>query len=165
MREMQKAVIDMMEQVLQDLPLAEPEELDTLLEVAETVRELIRERREQELSALIQYTIRHRYYEAFVWAIGILEECFGNDASMSEMRLELGSVIPDFREFMSRLQVDLRAVGNDVQTVPDEHGEIQSFFNILHYKTGFEHLELVTSENYDARDNDYIRYLLVCRAG
>jgi hypothetical protein len=155
----------MMERILQDIPFAEPEELDTLLEVAETVRELIRERREDDLSALIQYTVRHSYYEAFAWAIGILEECFGKDASMPEMQLELGGVIPDFREFMSRLQVDLKAVGNDVQTVPDEHGEIQSFFNILRYQTGFAHLELVTSENYDSRDNDYIRYLLVCRAG
>ena len=54
----------MMERILQDIPLAEPEELDTLLEVAQTVRELIRERREDDLSALIQYTVRHSYYEA-----------------------------------------------------------------------------------------------------
>ena len=158
-----KVVRVLRNRILQDLPLQEPDDLDTLLEFADLVREKVQLKQEQELSALIRYTIRHSYYEAFSWALAILEEVCGSDASMPELCLEIGRYIPDYREFIARLQVDLNAVGNDVRTVPDEHGEVQSFFNILRYKTGFSHLELVTSENFDARDNDYIQYMLVCR--
>ena len=159
-----KVVIVLRNRILQDIPFEEPEELDTLLEFADLVREKLQLKQERELSELIRFTIRHGHYEAFYWALGILEEAYGSDDAMQDMRLELGRSIPDYREFISRLQVDFNAVGNDVLTVPDEHGEVQSFFNILRYQTGFPHLQLVTSENFDARDNDYIQYMLLCRA-
>ena len=162
--QIRKVVMTLRSRMLQDIPLEEPEELDTLLEFADLVREALQHRQAQELSELIRYTIRHSHYEAFYWALGILEEVYSADDSVPELRIGLGRSIPDYREFISRLQVDFNAVGNDVLTVPDEHGEVQSFFNILRYRTGFPHLELVTSENFDARDNDYIQYMLLCRA-
>ena len=158
-----KVVMTLRNRILQDIPFEEPEELDTLLVFADLVREKLQLKQERELSELIRYTIRHGHYEAFYWALGILEEAYGSDDAMQDMRLERGRSIPDYREFISRLQVDFNAVGNDVLTVPDEHGEVQSFFNILRYQTGFPHLELVTSENFDSRDNDYIQYLLLCQ--
>ena len=105
--------------MLQDIPLEEPEELDTLLEFADLVRETLQRGQVQELSELIRYTIRHSHYEAFYWALGILEEVFGSDDSIPELRIGLGRSIPDYREFISRLQVDFNAVGNDVLTRRD----------------------------------------------
>ena len=42
-------------------------------------------------------------------------------------------------------------------------GEVQSFFNILTYRTSYESVFLITEENFDTKDNDYIRYKLLFR--
>ena len=62
---------------------------------------------------------------------------------------------------MRRLQIDLKAIGNDVETIADHNGEVQSFFNILTYNTAYENVFLVTEENFDTKDNDFIRYKLL----
>ena len=61
---------------------------------------------------------------------------------------------------MKRLQVDLKAVGNDAETIVGRDGEVQSFFNILTYRTAYANILLVTEENFDTKDNDFIRYKL-----
>ena len=148
----------------QGAALDAPEELDTLLEFAEEVREALEENRLADVADLIRYTVMNGYQEAFCWGLGILEEVYGQDGTRGELVCQIGRFIPEYNEFISRLQVDLSACENDVLQIRDENGEVQSFFNILRYRTGFAHIELVTSENFDARDNDYIQYMLVCRA-
>ena len=148
--------MEISERIRQGLALDDPEGIDTLLEIAELARTLLAYGQDQELAGLIRYTVARSYYDAFFWAIGILEE-----SGAKGFACELGACIPDYDELISRLQVNLDAAGNDVLPVRDENGEIQAFFNIITYKTGFRRIELVTEENYDSRDNDYIRYKLV----
>lgn len=42
----------------------------------------------------------------------------------------------------------------------DEHGEVESFFNNFTYRTRYKNICLLTSENFDTRDNDFIQYKL-----
>ena len=152
--------LDIWNRILRNEPLEDPEELEVLLELAELVRNCIEDRRLEDLKRVIRYTVAHGHYEAFAWAVGIVEELADR---LGAFECALGRTIPDYEEFILRLGVDLNAFENDIQQVRDEHGEVQSFFNIIRYKTGFAHIELLSSENFDARDNDYIEYRLVCR--
>lgn len=43
---------------------------------------------------------------------------------------------------------------------PDKTAE-DTVFNIFVYKTGYDHVRLVSSENFDTKDNDYIQYKLL----
>ena len=72
----------------------------------------------------------------------------------------IGKSIASYDEFVKRLQVDLKAIDNDAETLTDRDGEVQSFFNILTYKTAYENIFLITEENFDTKDNDFIRYKL-----
>lgn len=157
--------MELMDQIRQDLPVEDPEDMDFLLAYAELVREAIENRSAEEVSVLVRYPVRHSYHEAFYWAAGILEEVCGQPgAYLAGYECALGKHIPDFNGFITRLGVDLNAFENDIRQVFDEQGEVQSFFNIIRYRTAFDHIELITSENFDARDNDYIQYTLVCKA-
>ena len=66
--------------------------------------------------------------------------------------------------FIKHLQVDLNAIDNDSETIIDHDGEVQSFFNNLTYKTAYNHIFLVTEENFDTKDNDFIRYKLLFKS-
>ena len=155
--------MERMEKIRQDLPAEDPEDMDFLLEYAELVRAALENGSREEVSNLVRYPVRHGYHEAFYWAAGILDEICGQRGSaLWGCEFVLGTHIPDFNRFISRLGVDLNAFENDIRQVFDELGEVQSFFNIIRYRTAFEHIELVTSENFDARDNDYITYALRC---
>lgn len=157
--------MDIQKRILGDLPLDEADELDVLLEFAQLVREMIGENRDRELRELIRYTVRHGYLEALYWALGILDETYGQTGdAQANFECMLGGYIPRYNDFISRLGVDLNAFESDIQKIPDENGEVQSFFQIIKYRTAFDHLELRTRENFDARDNDYIQYLLFFHA-
>ena len=73
----------------------------------------------------------------------------------------IGKSIANYDKFIRRLQVDLKAIDNDTETVVDHNGEVQSFFNILIYKTAYMNIFLATEENFDTKDNDFIRYNLL----
>lgn len=144
--------------------LEDPEDLDCLLEYAGLVRDAVEGGRLADLRRLIRYSAEHGYHEALYWAMGILDEtCARSDGTLADFECVIGRSIPDYNGFISRMGIDLNAYENDVRPVRDENGEVQAFFNIIRYQTAFAHIELVTSENFDARDNDYIQYLLVCR--
>jgi hypothetical protein len=123
------------------------------------IRDAVGAQRYDDIIRAIRYTVTLSYYEAFSWIMGILED---NCQRMDGFECSVGKFIPDYDEFVTRLGVDLSACGNDVNPVADENGEIQAFFNIITYKTAYQHINMVTSENFDARDNDYIEYRLVC---
>jgi hypothetical protein len=92
----------------------------------------------------------------------ILQEEFDKQDScaLDDFVCRLGKSIPDYDAFSEKLQVDFRALKNDIETMLDENKEVQSFFNILTYQTKFKNIYLVTLENFDTKDNDFIQYRL-----
>ena len=158
--------MELQDQIRQNLPVADPEDMEFLLEYAELLRMALENGDRDAVSVLLRYALEHSFHEAFYWAAGIMEEVCGQpEVSLAGYECDLGKHIPDFNSFITRLGVDLNAFENDIRQVFDEQGEGQSFFNIIRYRTAFDHIELGTSENFDARDNDYIQYMLVCKAG
>ena len=155
--------MDLSEQIKKDLPLEDPEDMDTLLEFADLVRSALEKRRFEDFGVLIRYTVSHGYHEALYWALGIAQEHRESMAGDPEILCTIGKLIPDYSGFISRLGVNLNAFSNDVEPIRDENGEIQSFYNIIRYETCFSRIALVTSENFDAKDNDFIEYRLIIR--
>ena len=76
---------------------------------------------------------------------------------------DIGRSIANFDEFIRRLQVDFRSQSQDFEKVYDEHGEVESFFNNFTYKTKYDNIYLISSENFDTKDNDYILYKIYFR--
>lgn len=143
--------------------LKDPEDIDALLEAAEITRQLICDGMYSDISQLINYTIGNRYFEAFTWIMDILQEEFGKEENhgLKDFTCFIGNSISDYNEFIQRLQIDFRAETNDFETTLDNNGEIQSFFNILTYKTCYKNIFLITAENFDTKDNDFIQYKLL----
>ena len=126
---------------------------------------MIRDEQYSNIELLIQYIISNDYYEAFSWIMAELQEEFDKKerCGLKNFTCFIGKSIANYDEFIKCLQVDLRAIDNDTETIMDHDGEVQSFFNILTYKTGYRNIFLVTEENFDTRDNDFIRYNLLFR--
>ena len=142
--------------------LNDPDDIDALLEAAELTRQMIADCLDSEISRLINYTIEKGYFEAFSWIMAILQEEFEkpDGTGMKDFSCDLGRSIPHYNDFTQRLQVDFNVIDNDVEKTYDDHGEVQSFFNIFKYKTVYKNIFLVTEENFDLKDNDFIRYKL-----
>ena len=149
-------------ELLAENRLKDPDDIEVLLELAETTGELIRGERYPDLELLLRHTVSNGCYEAFSWVMAALQEEYGKKEGcrLKDFTCFLGNSIPDYSEFMKRLRVDFRAAGNDAETVMDGNGEVQSFFNILTYRTAYGNAVLVTEENFDTKDNDFIRYIL-----
>ena len=152
-----------LEELLKENNLKDPEDVDALLELADVTGELIGQERYSDLELLINYTVSHDYYDAFSWVMAALQEEFGKKEGcrLKDFTCFLGKSISNYSEFMRRLQIDFKAIGNDVETIADHNGEVQSFFNILTYNTAYEKVFLITEENFDTKDNDFIRYKLL----
>lgn len=153
------------EELIRTNNLNNPEDIDALLELAEITGQMIRDERYSEIELLINYMIGHEYYEAFSWMLAALQEEFDRkeNCGLKDFTCFIGKSIANYDEFISRLQVDLKAIDNDAETVTDRDGEVQSFFNILTYKTAYQNIFLTTEENFDTKDNDFIRYKLLFR--
>jgi len=143
--------------------LKDPEDIDALLETAEITRQLICDGKYSDIDELLNYTIENKYFEAFTWIMDILQEEFEKEENhgLKDFTCFIGNSISDFNEFIQRLQIDFNAENNDFETTLDNHGEIQSFFNILTYKTCYKNIFLITAENFDLKDNDFIQYKLL----
>ena len=154
---------ELLETYLQNNNLHDPEDMDALLEAAALARQLLDGGDTAALCTMIRYTVERGYYEAFSWLMEIVQEAFDKGAAqgLDGTACELGGLIPDYKEFIRRLQADLRVQSNDVEKIPDEYGEVQSFFNIFTYQTGYPNISLMTAENFDTKDNDFIQYKLV----
>ena len=149
---------------LNDTGLTVPEEdMDFMLEVAGTAREFLQKEDTGGICSLVSALVKRGLYESFTWVMEIIREEYSKDESrkMADMTCELGASIPDYDGFITALKADMRVLKNDVRTVPDENGEPQAFFNELTYRTGYPNIFLVTTESFDTRDNDYIRYSLL----
>lgn len=151
--------MDIFENLMRD-----PDSMDALLELASYTRQLIAEKQYTAVTEIVRRTVTDSLFEAFLWTAGILQEEFEKkDCCLDDFECHLGRSIPNFNEFMQILQAETDPMKNDVETVSDENGETTSFFNILTYKTGFANIYLVSSENFDTKDNDYIQYKLLFR--
>ena len=151
-----------LEELFRENNLQDPDDIDALLDLADTVGGLIRDERYSDIELLMNYTVSNEYYEAFTWVIAALQEEYGKkeNCRLKDFACFLGNSIANYDEFIHRLQVDLRAFDNDSETMMDRDGEVQSFFNILKYKTAYPNVFLITEENFDTKDNDFIRYKL-----
>lgn len=56
--------------------------------------------------------------------------------------------------------MDFSLLKNSVEKVLDNRGEVASIFNILTCETACSAIRLVSAENFDTRDNDYVLYKL-----
>lgn len=151
------------EELLRENNLKDPEDIDSLLELAEITFQMIRDERYSDIELLINYTVSNEYLEAFSWIMAALQEEFDKkeNCGLKDFSCFIGKSIANYDEFIKRLQVDLQAIDNDSETIMDHDGEVQSFFNILTYKTAYSNIFLTTEENFDTRDNDFIRYKLL----
>ena len=151
-----------LEDLLKENNLKDPEDIGALVELAEITGLLISEKQYAGLELLISYTVRNDCYEAFTWVMAAIQQEFDQKDScrLNDFTCCLGKSIADYGELISRLQIDLKAIDSDVRTVTGNDGEVQSFFNILVYKTAYRNVFLVTEENFDTKDNDFIRYQL-----
>jgi hypothetical protein len=151
-----------LKELLKENNLKDPEDIDALLELADIAGQLICEEKYADMELLINYTVSNEYYEAFTWILAALQEEFDKkkNCRLKNFACFIGKSIANYDEFVKRLQVDLEAIDNDAETMTDRDGEVQSFFNILTYKTAYENIFLITEENFDTKDNDFIRYKL-----
>ena len=157
--------MDLLEKWIQDNQLQDPDDIDALLEAADLTRQLIQDRNYSGISRMIRYTVDHDYFECFTWVLDLLQEEFEKtkEYDLDDFYCGIGRSIANYDEFAGRLQVDLNAQENEVEKVYDEHGEAESFFNKFTYRTGYRNIFLVTAENFDTKDNDYIEYRLLFR--
>lgn len=157
--------MDLLEKWIQDNQLQDPDDIDALLEAADLTRQLIQDRNYSGISRMIRYTVDHDYFECFTWILDLLQEEFEKtkEYDLDDFYCGIGRSIANYDEFAGRLQVDLNAQENEVEKVYDEHGEAESFFNKFTYRTGYRNIFLVTAENFDTKDNDYIEYRLLFR--
>lgn len=152
----------MLDDFLNNCNLQDADDIDALLELASFVRQLAEESRVDDICSLIRYVVERSYYEAFAWVIGILqEELERADGALTGFECAVGRSIPDYDEFISRLSVDLSDCKNGFEKVYDKNGEVESFFNFITYRTGYANISLVSAENFDTKDNDYVQYKLV----
>ena len=150
-----------LDELLKENNLKDPDDIDALLELAEIMGKLIGDEQYSDMEILINYTISSEYYEAFSWIVAALQEEYEKESCrLKNFTCFIGKSIANYDEFINRLQVDLKAIDNDSETMVDHDGEVQSFFNILKYKTAYPNVILITEENFDTKDNDFIRYKL-----
>ena len=153
--------MDKAEQFLQNNNLQDPDDFEALLEMASLVRTLIADRQYADINRIIFYTLEQSCYEVFSWCMEILQEDLEREScEIESFDCMLGRSVPNFDAFAEVLQVDFKASSNDIETVLDRHGEAESFFNILVYKTKYTNIYLVSSENFDTKDNDFVQYKL-----
>lgn len=153
--------MDRTEQFLTDRRLHDPEDIDFLLELASHVRQLIEENSADALSRILRFAVEHSCFEAFSWCMELLAEAAGTEnCPLEPFECALGRAIPDYDELIRRLRVDLKVYSNSARTLCDSNGEVVSFFNIFRYPTAYPGVFLVSSENFDTRDNDFVLYAL-----
>ncbi len=156
----------MLEKFLQHNNLHDADDMDSLLELADLVRELVAENRHADINRVICYTVESGYYEAFSWVLGIIQESLEDaESTLESFECALGKSIPDYDELINRLQVDFTVLRNSNELVCDRNGEVESFFNVIAYETCCKNIYLISSENFDTKDNDYVQYRLIFKKG
>ena len=73
----------------------------------------------------------------------------------------MGRVINDYDKFVGTIGLDEKVYDTAGQSILDKNGEVDSFFNIQIRGTNTPNMYLVSAENFDVRDNDFILYRLL----
>ena len=153
--------MDILQNFLENNNLKDADDFDALLNCASVVRQLVSDLNYEAICTVVNYTIENGYFEAFSWVVGILqEELANNEGVLEDFLCSLGRRIANYDEFVQNLQVDFNSLKNYIEKIYDKNGEVEAFFNVMVYKTCFENVFLVSSENFDNKDNDYIQYRL-----
>ena len=153
--------MDILQNFLENNNLQDSDDFEALLDCASVVRQLVSDLNHEGITTVINYTIEKGYFEAFSWAVGILQEELANSESeLADFFCSLGRRIANYDDFVQNLQVDFNSLKNYIEKVYDKNGEVEAFFNVMVYKTCFDNVFLVSSENFDNKDNDYIQYKL-----
>ena len=157
-----EATFDMTESWMKKYPLQDPADMNALLETADLTRQLINGRNYAGIDAVIVFTIENGLYECLSWVLSLLQEEFEKQADyvLEDFVCDIGRSIANYDIFAESLQVDFNSQGQGLEKVYDEHGEAESFFNNFTYRTRYKNICLLTSENFDTKDNDYIQYRL-----
>lgn len=144
------------ENYIQNNNLQDFDDIESLLELSSLIRQLVDDKQYIDISTIISYLISHSYYNAFSWTMEVLDESL-----LERIEVIIGKSIPDYDEFIDRLLVDFNVSKTGCETISDENGEVNSFNNISIYQTRYKNIHLVSSENFDNKDNDFIQYKLV----
>ncbi len=153
--------MEMIENFMNSNNLHDTEDIDSFIELATLVRTLINDNQQSAINRILQYTMEHSFYEAFTWCMGLLQEALeNNECALQNFEFVIGKSIHNYDAFIEQLQVDFDALDNGFENVFDNNGEVESFFNILVYKTGYKNIYLISLENFDTKDNDYVQYKL-----
>ena len=153
--------MEIVENFINNNNLQDTEDIEALIELADLVRSLISHNQYAEINSILQYIVKNSYYEAFTWCMGLIqEELEKEEGVLQNFELFIGKSIPNYDEFIERLQVDFQVLNNGLETVCDKYGEVESIFNILIYRTCYKNIYLISSENFDTKDNDYVQYKL-----
>ncbi len=154
--------MDLLEKWMQGYPLQDPDNIDALLDAADVTRQLIHDKDYKGINSAVAFTIDNGLYECFSWIMALLQEEFEKTDGfyLEDFVCDLGRSIANYVEFINRLQVDFNSPVQSLEKVYDEHGEVESFFNNFTYKTRYKNIYLLSSENFDAKDCDYIQYRL-----
>ena len=154
-------MMDILQNFLENNNLHDSDDFDALLDCAAVVRQLVSDSNYDGINTVINYTVEKGYFEAFSWTMGIVqEELVKENCVLEEFSCYVGRKIANYDEFVQNLRVDFNSLKNYIQKVYDKNGEVEAFFNVMVYKTCFENIFLVSSENFDNKDNDYIQYKL-----
>ena len=152
--------MSLLDDFIRNSDLSDPDDINSLLDLADLVRRLVSDGDYEQINRAINYTVDNGYLEALSWTMEILQEEFGKgaDCALDDFACEMGKAIKNYNDFINQLGIDLHVMKNDVETILDDNGEVQSFFNILIYKTRFDNIYFLSSENFDTKDNDFIQY-------
>ena len=150
------------ESFFQNNRLADPDDIDALLELAEMTRGLIAQRDHAGLERLAGYAAENGLCEAFSWIMGLVqEELEENSCRLESFSCDLGESIGAFDAILGVLEMDWTALRSDAVKVFDANGEVRSFCNIFTYRTRYPNIFAVSCESFDTLDNDHIRYKLL----
>ena len=153
-------------------PLNDPEDMVSLLAAADFVRGLLTEGRREEVCDLLRHVIGENCFDALTWVIETVQESFveekgstgdgtEDEITVPDLVCEIGRSVNDYDGFVACLGVSNDPVQSDAVKVYGSDGEVQSFFYVSAYETAYDALYLVTMENVDTMDNDYILYQLL----
>jgi len=145
----------------EEIKSEDPDNLDVLFELTDLLDKIFQQMDFQALEKLSIGIISVQNRSAFEWLINIIEEKFSNLNEKRNISLRLGKQINGYDTFIEMIGIekDTEPIEIEIISIPGLH--IESFFNINAYKTKFNDMFLVTAENFDSFDVDFIQYRLV----
>ena len=156
--------MERVEEFLENNKILDADNIDALLKLSDYVRDLIKIVEFSQISELIKYVIENKAFETLSWIFSILEETYenkDNSEGIADFLHDLGRKIENYDEIIEFLGVTDSVYDSTTKFVLDNHGEVDSFFNISIYKTKYANGYLIGAENFDVKDNDFIQYKLL----